>query len=41
MKIILAIIAIAILLCTYGFARLYRFTENLDFHMTELCENES
>lgn len=40
MKIILAIIAIAILLCIYNFARLYRFTKKIDSHMTESCENE-
>lgn len=41
MKIILVIIAIAILLCAYGFARLFCFTKNLDSHMTESYENES
>lgn len=40
MKITIAVIIIAILLCIYSFARLYRFTKNLDSHMTESCENE-
>lgn len=41
MKIILTIIAIAILLCIYSFARLYRFTKDFDLHITESYVNES